>query len=273
MISIRSHIWGECMIEHEDNAKGIVKDIIKPFFNKGDKRFLVMARVGDSSLHKEWLEPSQYKNFDLFLEYYGNGSNDYKNDCEFYSEGKESKWPRLFKIIEAYGEHIFKYDAIWIPDDDISTNCSTINEMFDFFTKNNLSLAQPALTRDSYYSHEITRECSGSILRYTNFVEVMAPIFSREALQICWRPFIKSKSGWGLDSLWPKLLGYPTDKIAIIDQIPVKHTRPVGKGTLYTDIQYSFQTATEELKRICMEYGVTEFDFKTYGQIRNEDSR
>lgn len=265
----------ECMMEKEDNSKQVkvntAANVIKPIHYTGDKRFLVMARVGDSSLHKEWLEPIEHKNFDLYLEYFGDGHNDYKNDCESYAEAKETKWPRFYEVIKEYGDEIFKYDAIWMPDDDISTNCSTINKMFNIFMEYNLSLAQPALTKDSYYSHKITRRKSKYFLRYTKFVEVMVPIFSREALQLCWDSFQKSKSGWGLDSIWPKLLGFPDDKMAIIDEIRVKHTRPVGGGTLYQDIQCS---AYEELDRICDEYGLTEqYDFNVYGKIRNEEEK
>ncbi|MBD0384336.1 DUF707 domain-containing protein [Paenibacillus sedimenti] len=237
---------------------------IKPFKDTGN-RFLVIARVQDDSLHKEWIKPSKYRNFDLYLEYYGKGGCNFRNDCDFYSEGKETKWPRIYKIIEKYGEHIFKYDAVWIPDDDISTDCKTINKMFEIFMKYQLSLAQPALTRDSYYSHEITRQKDKYVLRYTSFVEVMAPIFSKKALQKCWKSFSKSQSGWGLDSIWPKLLGYPKDKMAIIDKTPVKHTRPVRGGTLYKDILGS---ARDELRRICKEYKVKEpFVYNTYRKV------
>ena len=253
--------------------KNFVSDAntIKPITFNGDKRFLVMARVGDTSLHKEWLEPKEYKNFDLYLEYFGDGSNDYKNDCDFYAEAKDTKWPRFYKVIEEFGEQVFKYDAIWMPDDDISTDCSTINEIFEIFMMYNLSLAQPALTSDSYFSHNITLERSENILRFTKFVEVMVPIFSREALQLCWSTFIKSKSGWGLDSTWPKLLGYPNDKMAIIDKLPVKHTRPMGTGTLYKDAYIN--NAAIERNRVCKKYGVIQqFDYNTYGCVQKEDA-
>ncbi|OLO26871.1 hypothetical protein BTR23_21880 [Alkalihalophilus pseudofirmus] len=240
--------------------------ILKPFNYSGKNRFLVMARVGDTSLHKEWLHPK--RNFDLFLEYFGDGRNNYKDDCDFYTEAKNSKWPRFHNIIEDFGDHIFKYDAVWMPDDDISTDCSTIHHIFDLFTRYNLSLAQPALSEESYYSHKITKQLPGNILRYTNFVEVMVPLFSREALQLCWHSFKKSKSGWGLDSIWPKILGNPINKIAIIDEITVKHTRPLRKGTLYQDINYSASERKEELERICKEYGVkSPFNFKTYRRL------
>ncbi|MBD0384329.1 DUF707 domain-containing protein [Paenibacillus sedimenti] len=235
---------------------------LKPFKDTG-KRFLVIARVRDDSLHKEWIKPSKYKNFDLYLEYYGDGGSDFRSDCDFYSEGKETKWPRIYKIIQKYREHIFKYDAVWIPDDDISVDCKTIHNMFKTFMKYELSLAQPALTMDSFYSHKITRQQKKYVLRYTSFIEVMVPIFSNKALQKCWKSFKLSQSGWGLDNIWPKFLAFPNNKIAIIDKTPVKHTRPVGGGTLYQDIQGS---SYDELHRIRKQYNVKNL-FITYGKV------
>lgn len=225
-------------------------------FRKTDKRFLVMARVGDDSLHKEWLHPHGHKIFDLYLEYYGDGRNDYQGDCDFYGVAKETKWPRFYKVIEENKELIFQYDAIWMPDDDIRTNCATISRMFHTFMVYNLLLAQPALTRHSYYSHKVTLQEEAYLLRYTNYVEVMAPIFSREALKTLWPTFNKSISGFGLDSIWPKILGYPKDKLAVLDRVPVTHTRPVGGGTIYKDIGSVYPYG--ELKKLCKEYHVEE---------------
>ena len=82
----------------------------------------------------------------------------------------------------------------------------------------------------------------GLILRYTNFVEIICPCFDRDSLVICQPTFKYSKSCWGIDLLWTKLLGYPEDKIAIIDDVIVVHTRPCFWGDNYTnnkiDCQY-----------------------------------
>jgi hypothetical protein len=83
---------------------------------------------------------------------------------------------------------------------------------------------------DGYVSHNITLPVINNILRYTNFVEVLAPLFSLEALLKVYQTFDLNYSGWGYDYLWPYLLGYPQDKIAIIDNIIMTHTRPVGSN-------------------------------------------
>ncbi|HUC90526.1 MAG TPA: DUF707 domain-containing protein [Paenibacillus sp.] len=201
---------------------------------KGTKkrRFLVIARVGDESLHRQWLYPNTFRNFDLYLSYYGSDSGRYKNDCEYYSETKGPRWPVYKEIVEQLGERLREYDAVWFPADDISTDAYNINLMFHIFDQLKLWLAQPALTKDSFKSWNITIQSLDHIVRYTHFVEIMAPLFSPAALQICCPSFDANYSGWGIDFVWPKLLNYPDNKIAMIDATPVRHTRPVGKGNL-----------------------------------------
>lgn len=226
---------------------------MNPFHVKGDKRFLVIARVGDSSLHPEWLKPAKYKNFDLCLSYFNSQPGRFSEDCDFYHETPGVKWPILKDIIALFGEQIEHYDAIWLPDDDISTNAFDINRMFELFMQYKLELAQPALTKDSYYSHKITRVNPEYSLRYSQFVEPMVPIFSKQAFRTLWPTFEKSQAAYGLDFVWPKVLGYPHKKIGIIDEVPMKHTRPVGGGTLYQNITTN---RWDDFHRVTKEYEV-----------------
>ncbi|MCG1020136.1 DUF707 domain-containing protein [Sutcliffiella horikoshii] len=220
--------------------------------NMNKHRFLIIARVGDTSYHREWLKPSIDKNFDLCLSYYGDSPEGIKNEADFYFESKGTKWPKIKEVIKALGERINQYDAIWLPDDDILTNSSNIKKMFELFTNQQFELAQPALTKDSFFSHAVTTEQTDYLWRYTEFVEIMAPIFSRNALNQCWETFDISLSGWGLDLLWPKLLGYPHKKIAIIDDTSVQHTRPIGTGGIY-----KYFSPFEELHDLEKKFDVT----------------
>lgn len=198
-------------------------------------RYLVVARVGDHSLHQEWIHPAEFRNFDLCLSYYGNTPGRYAGDCEIYTEAKGAKWPKLYDLVHSMGDRIFQYDAVWFPDDDIRTHPGNISRMFELFMENKLQLAQPALTANSYF--QVTVQHIDYKLRYTNFVEIMAPILSRDALRVCYPTFHKSVTGWGMEYVWAKLLGYPDKGMAILDETPVKHTRPPGQGELYENIK------------------------------------
>ncbi|MCG9728311.1 hypothetical protein L1D44_00355 [Shewanella sp. Isolate13] len=196
------------------------------------KKFLIIARVGDNSLHPHWLENAT-PNFDLFLSYFGDKPNHYQAEATYYEQVKGGKWPMIHKLIEANWAIIAQYEAVWLPDDDILADAHTINKMFSLFDGFDLELAQPALTLDSYFSHSSLLRQPNSILRYSNFVEVMVPIFSANTLLKLKESFGQSPSGWGLDALWPHLIDNKgLKKIAVIDATPVIHTRPVG-GELY----------------------------------------
>lgn len=195
-------------------------------------RYLIIARVGDKFLHSNWIKGAT-PHFDIFLSYFGDTPNKYQEDCTYYEQRKGAKWPILYEIISSNLEWQKRYDAIWLPDDDLLIDADKINRMFALFTGLGLDLAQPALSIDSYFSHASLLQVQNSIARYCNFIEVMAPIFSNSALCKLKNTFNQSPSGWGLDNLWPHLLNNPEhNKIAIIDAISVTHTRPIG-GDLY----------------------------------------
>ncbi|MFE1244720.1 DUF707 domain-containing protein [Fictibacillus sp. NPDC058756] len=193
--------------------------------NNSINRFLVVAVIGDHASHYEWIKPSEYKNFDLCIIYNGDYTGGLKDDCNFYFEKKGAKWPAIKEIIKELGEQINKYDAIWFPDEEILTNAYTINRMFEIFNNQNFEIAQPALTNDSYYSHHTTLQHSFYLWRYSSFVEITAPIFSQNALKLCWNTFDLNQSGWGLDLLWPKIINNPYKRIGIIDETPVTYIR------------------------------------------------
>lgn len=195
-----------------------------------NNHFLIIARVGDKSLHSHWLQGATPE-FDLFLSYYGSEQDKYKTDATYYENKKGGKWSEISRIWEEQAALINQYDAVWFPDDDLLINAHQLNRMFAFFKAYELELAQPALSQDSYYSHAQLLQQQGTTIRYTNFIEVMAPIFSKTALQQLGSSFSQSRSGWGLDFLWPQLLPEQS-KVAIIDAVTVVHTRPVG-GELY----------------------------------------
>ena len=81
---------------------------------------------------------------------------------------------------------------------------------------------------NGFTSHTITNPIKGNVLRYTSFVEVTAPLFSLESLLKLYHSFDFNDSSWGFDYYWPFKLGYPKDKIAILDKVTMTHTNPVG---------------------------------------------
>ena len=198
------------------------------------RRVLVIVRAGEGSLHPAWLKGGdpETRNWDLHISYYGDQEApfpDRPSDVTLSFE-KGTKATGTVACLNKLGERLSHYDWFWLPDDDLDADLPTLNNFFQIVKEYGLELAQPALGANSYISHEITVQRPHMKLRYTTFVEIMATCFSRTAFDLC-RPYLDATiSSWGPDILFPKLLGYPVNTIAIIDATPVTHTRPAGRG-------------------------------------------
>lgn len=67
-------------------------------------------------------------------------------------------------------------------------------------------------------------QSEGTALRFTNMIEVMAPVYEMEFFDELIRPTLyRAHFGWLLDFLWPWLLGYPADKFAVVDTVCMYH--------------------------------------------------
>ena len=113
-------------------------------------------------------------------------------------------------------------------DEDIDAPVATLNALFKIGEERALHLYQPALTKISHGNHDFLRVVPGSDVRSTNFVEIMTPYLSHEALQKVQPTFTLSELGWGLEYLWSDIL--KGQGMAIIDSHPVTHIRPVQSG-------------------------------------------
>ncbi len=187
---------------------------------------LIISPTGNNSLIKEWVKGSN--NFDIVLICYED-IKDIKsliNLTPYVFSGVGEKWHLIKSFIQENIDFISQYQYIWCPDDDISISTDEINKLFFLSHKYDLWLCQPSMI--GYTSHEITKPIKNNILRYTNFVEILAPLFSLNAFLQLKNTFNLIHSGWGYDWLWPFLLNSPQDKIAIIDNIIMEHTKPVG---------------------------------------------
>ena len=142
------------------------------------------------------------------------------------------------------------YDYFWIPDDDIEADRATIEGIFAAMRRFDLAIAQPALAVDSYYSHfPLLRSCSFE-LRFVDMVEVMAPCLKVETLPGCCALFAASMGGFGLDLIWTRLAAENYARSAVIDALPVRHTRPVGNNLLVETMSKIRTHAARRIARV-----------------------
>ena len=193
-----------------------------------DRSHLVIVRAGDKSLHPEWLKGDGPRSWDLVVNYYGDDPDRYRQDGVERIDSKGPKWPALQALFQARSDLVSRYSHVWLPDDDLLADKDSINRLFRICADHGLEAAQPALSWDSYSSHLLTLRHANTTIRYTNFVEVMAPCLSAGMLAKSLPMFAETLSGWGLDFIWSTLADNPEAGIGIIDAVTVRHTRPVG---------------------------------------------
>lgn len=212
---------------------------------------LVIVRAGDQSLHNQWMMGPDLPRFDLAVSYYGYGELP-ESRAAFVHRYVGGKWDGLYSFFESNPELLDKYEWIWLPDDDIAADTRNINHLFDMARQCQLKLAQPSLSWNSYYSHLLTLNNPRFIVRYTNFIELMAPLFHRSLLQKILPAFRGRRFGFGLDFYWSRWIEQPFMASGIIDTLTVTHTKPVSRGQLYNA---SSHTPKLEARRLFDYYG------------------
>ncbi|HYF27027.1 MAG TPA: hypothetical protein VD931_14890 [Baekduia sp.] len=190
-------------------------------------RNLVLTRVGTASLHPGWLDGAGPRTWDVRLAPYQPIEEQAGRGCDVGEVIVGPKWSGIREVLKGW-DGWRDYDYIWLPDDDIATGPEAITRMFEVAAGVGLDLFAPALDEASYYAHFDTMRNRRFFGRWTGFVEIMIPGFSRRAMEELLPTLDHTQTGWGwgLDSVWPKLLGY--ENVGIIDGVTVTHTRPVG---------------------------------------------
>lgn len=212
---------------------------------------LVISTVSDTSLHKSWVQSEGY---DTYLIYYGDKIG-YEGESTHYKKAKGYKYHLIKDAIEEM-PNLWEYDYFWLPDDDIAASPIEINKIFSYMENYKLWLAQPSIM--GYYGVDVTLHQKGSKIRFTNWVEIMCPCFSLNAILKCKDVFKENNCGWAIEGIWNRLLGHPKDKIAIIDDVIVFHTRPVLSGDTYTGKENPFKFAKTEADKIYRKWNLSE---------------
>jgi len=208
--------------------------------SRNSRRALAVVRCGDRSLHPSWAERTTA--FDVAVSYFGADAGRQFPEARYVHRFKGGKWDGIAAFFAENPGLIDAYDYFWLPDDDLSMTAEAADLLFGIGLEHDLELWQPALDDRSYYGHLITLGIAGVQLRHTNFVEIMAPVLSRRLLCDSLPLFGQTRSGFGLDYLWPQraaaLRGDARMACAIIDAAPMTHTRPLG-GALRTAMKES----------------------------------
>jgi hypothetical protein len=238
---------------------------------KVHSKYLIVSPCGNNStlFNSSWLKYKDDKNFDLCLLFYHENivNSDLYKSVDFFYHLKGFKYHMIFNLLtNLHPEWLDIYDYFLLIDDDIDIDTLELNKLFELSRSFDTSISCASLSLDSFCSWPIFKNNPSCFLRYVGQIEVMAPLFNKETLKICLKTFLDNKSSWGLDSVWSFLLGYPKDKLIVFDCITMKHTKPVGKGELYTKLKINPEIEWESITR---HYGAKKHNYIENGRLLN----
>lgn len=198
---------------------------------------------------------------DVRLVGYDDASFDLPQEVSFQRK-KGYKWQLAQELLSPHT--IGEYDYIFIWDDDLLIHQFDPQKFLQLMAMNRLDIAQPGVLSTHGYAHEITsihelpfwqpssmpgyKACG----RLTNFVEIMCPVFTKEA----WRSFYSyldntNISGYGYDYI-------PMNRKGILDCMSVEHMRPV---------QSCVSNSWQDLANFLHEHGLLQYQPTSMGWL------
>lgn len=187
-----------------------------------------------------------------------------------------SKQPGKGRIFRDLAEYSLDYQYIGVFDGDCKTTTKDVNQLFKTGRKEKWHWFQPAMDRNSYWSHPWTVEGSCELYKYeledgttyhlAPFVEIMCPVFSVDLWNFL-RPlhkFYDYYSGYGLDNaLVPASMPYFSDVTfpVVYDGAKILHTKPVSDAnkplsnglTAYKEMDFCLGFASEVAQNLYRE--------------------
>lgn len=187
--------------------------------------YLLISRIGPHSLHPRWLPRDG--GFDVLLSCYDPETAPVEGNGILFEYRPGTKVVGYGEIIHEHAALIRQYRYVALFDDDLATDSASLLRLFRIIDAHQLKLAQPALDHQSYFTYACLLQHKRFTLRHVNFIEMMCPFFRSDALLEV-APLFELGVESGIDLIWSALLHKAPGEFAVIDSIPVRHTRPVG---------------------------------------------
>ncbi|CAJ1792287.1 unnamed protein product [Sphenostylis stenocarpa] len=163
------------------------------------------------------------------------------------SAKKQTKWWYAKRFL--HPDIVAPYDYIFVWDEDLGVEHFDAEEYLKIVRKYGLEISQPGIDPNSSYTWQMTRKrdscevhtissmkqllkveenngwCSDPPLPpCAAFVEIMAPVFSRDAWRCVWHMIQNDLvHGWGLDFVLKNCVEHPHEKIGVVDTQWVVH--------------------------------------------------
>jgi len=169
----------------------------------------------------------------------------------FQKEGQVTAWTQ-------------RYTYLWALDEDMDIEGVNFGEFLQLADQSRSSIIGPAFTEpDGKLTWDIQNPHKECDFRYTNYVEVIAPMIRTNALRtilVECKHCIHEKTVWGLDGVWCNFVGHKLNPdsvettCALLDRTPVFHR--------------DFKTLKGKYTKFAK---TTRLDFRSSGQADSDD--
>jgi len=231
-------------------------------------RFLLISRVGPKSIHRHWLAPHGSRRFDLLLSSYDPAMKAPEGDGILFEFRPGRKVAGYGEVLRAHGAMLKDYDYVALFDDDLLIDAEGISRLFEIAAAHDLKIAQPALTLGSHFTYGALLQHRGFLLRYVTYIEMMCPIFRTDILRTI-APLYDMGYESGIDLIWCNLVHETPRDFAVIDAVPVEHTRPVGTGKAANGF-VAGRRYEDDIAEILHRFGVGWLPCVPYAAIRGD---
>nr|XP_025881916.1 uncharacterized protein LOC107277226 isoform X2 [Oryza sativa Japonica Group] len=167
--------------------------------------------------------------FDIVLFHYDGRTSEWEEfewskKVVHVSARKQAKWWFAKRFLHPSIVAAYEYVFVW--DEDLGVDNFTAEEYISIVRKHALDISQPGLdgTKGRRQYPVTVRRPSGDMHNSGRFVEVMAPVFSRDAWACVWHMIQNDLvHGWGLDFNFWRCVHEPEKHIGVVDAQFVVH--------------------------------------------------
>jgi hypothetical protein len=233
--------------------------IVKEPADRG-RKFLVFVQSGKGFDAPYLSEPRDY---DVLLNLYQEGGEaNPRADAVVVQAGV--KTTAIRRLLSDRPDLLLRYEAALFLDDDVEIDSTQIDLLFRTMASQRLDLAQPALTADSGTAWPFLKKpAAGEGILRVSTVEIMAPAFSRRALECAGWTFAESVSGWGTDLLLGPAVraAFGPSSVGVVGAVAVRHARPVDTrgGAFYGLLKRYGVDPAHEANRVAADFGVERY--------------
>lgn len=234
------------------------------------ERRLVFISAGDHHL----LHPTigATSGFDVLVYFYGD-SIDVRAGLMARGlkvvDRKGDKFQNLLAAHRSDLHFLSQYDAVFVMDDDLGLSKAEITRLFEVRLENDFWVVQPSFDPRGRISFPYSTSRARTSFRYTNFVEMGAPLFRRDILEQFLEVYDGSLVGWGIDFWYMNVLGESEfRRYAVVDEVrSANPDRRSATGSREIEQLQSAEEGQASWERLRDEQGLSQWTPTAFGGV------